>query len=545
MTPRTPAASIAYALWLRARLGLAASVTATLVLVAVASAAAAPIPRMLIGCMAAIAFGSGLAHLVGVVTYGGADLSTPESGYPRHAFVFPVRTQSLVGIPMLCGCLAVALFWAALAPLAFPGIGHDVPRWWPAVTLAAVVAWLQAVSWSPYRWSFVRIFLAVGVLAAFVGSGAVARAHHVSDLPIGAVTIALGMLAYPVAATGLSRARRGDRAEPRARAARRSSAAAARANPPFASAAAAQLWLECRRNAWLAPLFTAASALALAAAFALARLSRPDVLLPAIVPPGVWPIVALLGIPVFVAMVSAAGFGKFDLWQKPLTFPAFLVARPISTAAIVGAKFRSTALATACGWASVLLALSVYVWIPGTYDSKRSVAAALIAHATPRGVAAGCLILLLPMIWSWRVIVQSLWIMLLGRQWIVVVLPTAQIFAAGAIGWAAYGVYADPHLRAMAWPWLRPAVVAAAAVKLVAAALVVAVIRREALMTVAAITRTACIWLAVALGFCVAILVLFPIPHGWSLPLFGAVVLFLPLVRPAVAILALRRNRHR
>ena len=543
MSPRTPAAGIAYALWLHGRFGVLASVAATLALAAVASRAG-PVPRILIDAAAGIVFAGGLVYLVRVVTYGSADVSTPESGYPRHAFVFPVRTRALVGVPMFWGPLAGAILWAALAPLAFAGTGQPVPRLWPAVTVAAVIAWLQAISWTPYRWSFVRVFLAIGVLAVFVIGGVGAHTFHVGDWTIVWLTLLVGALAFPVSIRTLSRARRGDGAEPFALP-RIGAGVATRPRPPLPSAARAQIWFEARRNVWLMPLLTAAFALGSASVSAAIRHDRPDALLPHAVPPGAWPVLVLLGLPVFTAMIYGGGFGKFDVWSKPLTFPAFLVARPISTAAIVGAKLRAAALATGLGWASVLLVLCAYIWIPGTYDPTRPLATVFLAHATPRGVAAACLFVVLLIVWTWRMIVQGMWVPILGRDWIGLVLPTVQLFAFGAIGWAAYRVYADPHLRAMAWPWLRPAVVAAAAVKLVAAALVFAVIHREALMTGAAITRTACIWLAVVLGLCVAILVVFPIPHGWSLPLVGAVVLFLPLIRPAAAILALRRNRHR
>jgi hypothetical protein len=544
MTPRTPAAGIAYALWLHGRFGVLASVAATLALAAVASQAG-PIPRIVIDMAAGLAFAGGLVYLVRVVTYGSADLSTPESGYPRHRFVFPVRTRALVGVPMFCGAVAAAILWAALAPLAFAGTGQPVPRLWPAATMAAVIAWLQAISWTPYRWSFVRVFLAIGLLMVFIMGGIAAHELGVGDWAIAGLTILAGASAYPVSVRALSRARRGDGVEPKGLPWRIRASAAARPRPPLPSAARAQLWFEVRRNMWLLPLLTAAFALGSASVSAAIRHDRPNVLLPQAVPAGAFPVLVLLGLPVFTAMIYGGGFGKFDVWSKSLTFPAFVVARPISTAAIVGAKLRAAALATVLGWASVLLVLCAYIWVPGTYDPKRSLATVFLAHATPRGVAVACLFVVLLIVWTWRMIVQGLWVPLLGREWIGLALPMIQLFATGAIGWAAYKVYADPRLHAAAAPWLRTVLMGLAICKLVAAAITFAVIRRLALMSAADVLRVACLWTAVLIGLDVAAFLLLRLPLHWAPVLVPATVLFVPLVRPALAIPALRQNRHR
>jgi hypothetical protein len=124
MNSQSPASSIVYALWLRTRAILLASVAGALVIPLIAPALS-PIPRAILSMIAGLAFISGLAVLMGFVTYGGADLSTAESVFPRHMFVFPVRTRSLALVPMLYDPPVVVLFWVLLALGAFA----PVIRW--------------------------------------------------------------------------------------------------------------------------------------------------------------------------------------------------------------------------------------------------------------------------------------------------------------------------------------------------------------------------------------------------------------------------------
>ena len=69
-------------------------------------------------------------------------------------FILPVRTRTLVFWPMASGCLTVAVVWLINACLVFRAAGIAAPLWWPAATLATLLAAFQALSWTPFaqRW---------------------------------------------------------------------------------------------------------------------------------------------------------------------------------------------------------------------------------------------------------------------------------------------------------------------------------------------------------------------------------------------------------
>src|SRR5438067_3908428 len=74
--------------------------------------------------------------------------------FASHMFILPVRTATLVGWPMLLGCLTVALVWLITAGLVFRPGGIAAPLWWPAAAFACLLAAFQALAWTPFvqRW---------------------------------------------------------------------------------------------------------------------------------------------------------------------------------------------------------------------------------------------------------------------------------------------------------------------------------------------------------------------------------------------------------
>ena len=76
------------------------------------------------------------------------DVGSLSSGYPRRMYSLPVPTRTLVIWPTLYGSAPSRRSgWrrrACLSPW-----GSRVPVLLPAVGLAALMAWFQALSWSP------------------------------------------------------------------------------------------------------------------------------------------------------------------------------------------------------------------------------------------------------------------------------------------------------------------------------------------------------------------------------------------------------------
>src|SRR5262245_8913141 len=68
--------------------------------------------------------------LVAVFSMSGHDLR--DSGFTTHMFILPVRTRTLVGWPILVGCVTVITVWLVTAVFIFRSGGIAAPLWWPA-----------------------------------------------------------------------------------------------------------------------------------------------------------------------------------------------------------------------------------------------------------------------------------------------------------------------------------------------------------------------------------------------------------------------------
>ena len=107
-------------------------------------------------------------YFVGVFTHGLAgDLAARESIFPRRMLALPVRTAALAGWPMLYGVVMSVILWIVARLLAH-WVGGDsrLPWLWPALLMAAWLAWMQALTWMPYGLRNLRVIAAIGWLVA-------------------------------------------------------------------------------------------------------------------------------------------------------------------------------------------------------------------------------------------------------------------------------------------------------------------------------------------------------------------------------------------
>ena len=63
----------------------------------------------------------------------------------------PVRTRALAFWPMLFVSSGAGLLWVAAAILIYRPAGYQLPVVIPALGLAALMAWAQALAWLPIR----------------------------------------------------------------------------------------------------------------------------------------------------------------------------------------------------------------------------------------------------------------------------------------------------------------------------------------------------------------------------------------------------------
>jgi hypothetical protein len=476
-----------------------------------------------------------LPHLLAVFCHGDqADLAARESGYPRRCFTLPVRTAALVGWPMALGAVAVSLYWLAVAGLILRPAGVQVPLLWLAVFLVAFLAWLQALTWCPFPLPLLRIIVAVVILGTLSAFAVLGHSYQVSPNLLLAGSAALIPLGYLAAVAGVARARRGDTAVWNWPALGRHAAPAPAR--PFASADEALFWLEWRRNGFFLPL-------------TVGLLLVPNTLLSFTCSSHApWRVLVGLALyPLMMAMGAGATLGNCHPWSRRSTTPSpFLLARPITTAAVVGVKLRVALRATLLTWALILV-VSLAV-LPLTVAGKE------LARDIPRllddlgergwGLLA-LLVLGLPAL-TWKCVVNQLWYHLAGRKWLTLAMALAIPMGVTALGlfygWVVVRPESQTALR-QALPWIVGGLLL---LKLGLGLWVVRALLRCGIVAPRTVRRGAIAWVAAAAGL-VALAFWLTQPVLDSPLLIGglAVLLGMPLVRLALAPLALDWNRHR
>ena len=547
--PGSPAAAIAWEFWHRHRAGFLALVVYGIVL--------AGIKLVVLARGRAVVFESGesfalavmvpltvtFTYCLAVFTYGlSGDVAARPSMYPRRRFTLPVSTTALAGWPMLYGTIAMALLWAATRTLVLWPTGVDIPVIWPAAAAAALITWTQALTWMPYGLPGLRVVLAVLWLGTIDSIVLLALRYQATESVMLAIMVPQIPLAFLAARFAVARARCG--VVPDWRGAfdwlGRSAVARGR-HRSFASPARAQAWLEWRRHGRTLPALVA-----MLLPFELALLfTTGDT--PSLV------FVILGGVlltPPFMAAFVAATVRKPDLDghepREEYGLAPFLATRPLSDRALIAAKLEMALASTALTWVLVIGAIPLGLWLSHTWPVvidrwQRTVAAMGAARASVMW-----LILVAAFVAAtWKQLVQTLYIGMTGRIWIVrasLVLTLAVLCAIGPLlDW----IGSNHAVQAALWNNVPPLLGVLAGVKVCAAAWVAVRLFRSRLVRDRTLVLGAAAW-------CVAVLALSAVLSWWiASELFPrylfvyAAILAIPLVRLSVAPLALAWNRHR
>src|SRR5262249_55325358 len=100
-------------------------------------------------------------QIIAVANHGHSDLMERQAAYPRRAFRLPLPAPAVVGWQLALEAGTLALCWLVVGALVLWPAGVSVPLVWPAAFLAALVAWGQALMWSPFPLPGLRIFAAL------------------------------------------------------------------------------------------------------------------------------------------------------------------------------------------------------------------------------------------------------------------------------------------------------------------------------------------------------------------------------------------------
>lgn len=483
-------------------------------------------------------------HLMAVFTYGAeVDLAAPrQSGIPARMFTLPLATRTLVAWPVGLGIAATTMVWLTVAFLILRPCGIEAPLALPMAVAATMLLAIQTVSWAPFEFGWARIVVMLPLSLAIFFAPFLSPLAGISESRVPLIYLASMPGLFWAAVASVSRARRGDAYTWNWRPAMLQHFA--RLLPerrrPFASAARAQLWFECRRHAGSLPIF-----------MALMLVPAGVVLFFGLQNRGFWAegfriVAIIMAVPAFLAGILSQGLGKHDFSSKSFAMPAFLATRPISSSEFVAAKFKMAAVSTLLTWLVTLVLPAIWLLVPINATHLKQAFAEWSAAVGPGRLTAGFLLaaVCLPAL-TWKKLIDGMFVGLTGRPWFAAASGVVLgVLFVGVLTPAGLVLQLLPEYRPLAWrllPWLIGAAVAA---KAVAAVFLLRVLGRSKLLAPTALKNYLAFWFTITAALAAASMTLAPAGSSVWMAIAGA-ALVVPLNRLAAAPLALNWNRHR
>lgn len=479
-------------------------------------------------------------YFLAVFSFGLAgDLAARQSMYPVRMFSLPVTTAGLAGWPMLYGTAAIAILWVATRFLAAWPTGAHVPIVWPAVLAASLLAWTQALTWTAYPLRGLRVIVTVLWLVVIDAAVMVALELKASEPVMLAILAPHVPLAYLVARLSVARARRGDVPDWRKEFAWLGRVAdVLRRRRGFSSPAHAQAWFEWRRFGLSLPALVGIL-LPFELAFLFVFSGTPAIVFETLL--------AVLLTPPFMAAFVAPTAGKSDHpGRDSYGVTPFIATRPLTSASLVTAKLKAATWSTLAAWLPILVATPIALrWSgasPMVIEWKRQL---IEAVGTPRAVAIVLLGLGALVAATWKQLVQSLYISMSGREWIIKSKALLALSLLAVIVPLAHSIAGNKVVMAALWtasPWIAALLVG---FKTGAAAWIAMRLHDNRLLSDRTLLIGAACWNVIVLalyGLLVWIVPTLLLP-AYLLALIA--ILGSPLVRLSAAPLALAWNRHR
>jgi hypothetical protein len=254
----------------------------------------------------------------------------------------------------------------------------------------------------------------------------------------------------------------------------------------------------------------------------------------------------LLTPPLMAGFAAGMGSKPSPHASDPLALSPIDATRPVTTAALVAAKLRTTLISTAAAWLLVVVAIPSALWLSGTWPIVSERARAFInTVGAPRAIATILLALGLLMAATWKKQVQRLYIGLTGRAWIVKSSGFAAIFAVIAILPVVAWLRRDAPPRVWLWEHSLLILAVLVAIKTCLAVWVVAQLFRTRLVADRILLSAAAGWLTLVLALYALFVWLIDTAYVPRYSLLLLAILAVPVARLSAAPLALDWNRHR
>jgi hypothetical protein len=473
-----------------------------------------------------------------------APIDSRQSCFPADLFLLPVRTGALAGWPMAYGAVTAFLLWLVLAGCIMrPWVSlwnGWVPLWWPALMAMAALAWLQAILWLPFGLRGLRVVVMLLLILGLIVIAEVGALGGVAEPILVGLFGGLAVPGWTVGYLGVRQGRRGDAPnweglfDPVRRLVRR----LPHRRRPFRSVAWAQTWFEWRRTGTSLPIMTG-----LLLPFVLLYLAF-DV--NDLIPPA-QTVLSALAIPVFVAGLAGVPVTGRNPWVKdPFGMAASTATLPMSTAELVGAKLRAAALSTLAAWALVVLAVPSAVMLTGNVETVVGWWQLAQQEVPTLKIVAGLLAATVLLVGcTWKRLVDSLFLSLTGRRWIVEsawggLLMVLVVLGLVGIWIAKHPEFHQPLLALV--PWFLGLLIAC---RLGVAGLALRAGLRLRVLAPRTAVRWVTAWVCVAMALFGLLAYVVPAERVPVYNLAFAVLFAMPMARLTAAPLALAWNRHR
>lgn len=492
-------------------------------------------------------------YFLAVFSFGlSGDLAGRQSIYPARMFTMPVTSAALAGWPMLYGTIALVTLWLVTRLLAVSSFGESrlnamgwpseagVPWIWPALLAAAILAWTQALVWMPYALPGLRVIVSILLMVMIDVVVILPIYYKASELVMIAILAPQLPLAYFTACLAVARARRGDVPDWREMFGwlGRIADALPRRRDHFSSPAHAQAWFEWRQHGRSLPALVG-----ILLPFELSMLFIfSDV--PVIV---FETLVAVLLTPPFMAVFVAATVSASSPRRSDSYGVApFNATRPLTSVSLVAAKLTVTIWSTVATWLLVIAAIPIALALSGTAATVLDWAHQLLdAVGTPRTIVIVLLGFAALLASTWKQLVQSMYIGMSGREWIVKGSAFLALSILAIVVPVAQWIISSRVVMAVLWntfPWILAVLVC---LKISAAAWIAMRLHDSRLLSDRALVIGVVCWDVAVFALYGLLVWLLPalLFRGYFLALVA--ILAIPLARLSAAPLALAWNRHR
>jgi hypothetical protein len=472
-----------------------------------------------------------------------ASIQKTSTGFPPHTFRLPVRTTTLVAIPMLLGVIAIPGVYVTWALVVYHPVGIELSLGWPVVILAAAMTSLQTVVWTmgsrpiPRMTAFTIAVTAFGGLAiaasgAFEVSTMVRRVMYLG-LPI------LMLVNYRLSVAGVARYRCGDWPKDKAKNPDDSaptSLAPGRRLPVLVSPARAQFWLEWRQFGFVIPAYIG---------FILGLLFFLVLIDDLAMRQFLQILAILILLPVGMGAMAGPTFARSGVWAANADLSPFGGTRPMTDAALASAKLKALAGSLAAGWLVVFGLGPLWVRASGQGHSVVDLWQKLDQALTPTGAVPALALTALGLVGlSWMFAGLGLSLALSGKRHLLAIAWVGSVLLTLGLVVVAVWTYRHPEALEAMLSWARRLEWLLIALAVVASVAAFRAAKRSGLLAQRTVARAAGIG---ALLLAVSVLLSLRVtPSQWR-HLAGAATLLvaLGLAPIATAPLALFSNRHR